>query len=116
MLNGETIEHPRLGVALDNVTPASAADLGLSVEQGVLIVAVEAGTGADQAGLRGGADTFGQATGDVIVKIDDQEIKDFDDLANYIDTRDVGESVNVVVVRDGGEVTIPVTLNAWQSN
>jgi S1-C subfamily serine protease len=115
MLNGETIEHPRLGVALENVTPAIASDLGLSVEQGVLIVAVEPGTGADQAGLRGGADNFGQATGDVIVRIDSQDIRDYDDLANYIDSLEVGDVVDVVVIRDGGEVTVPVTLNAWQS-
>ena len=115
MLNGETIEHPRLGVALQNVTPATAGDLGLTVEQGVLITAVEPGTGADLAGLRGGADSFGQATGDVIVRIDSQDIRDFDDLADYIDSREVGETVNVVVVRGAGEVTVPVVLNAWQS-
>jgi S1-C subfamily serine protease len=48
------------------------------------------------------------------VRIDDQEIRDFDDLANYIDSREVGDVVDVVVVRDGQEVTVPVTLNAWQ--
>jgi S1-C subfamily serine protease len=116
MLSGETIEHPRLGVALQNVTPASAADLGLNVDQGVLILAVEAGTGADEAGLRGGSNNFGQATGDVVIRIDGQEIKDFDDLANYIDSKEVGDTVDVVVFRDGQELTLPVTLNAWQSS
>jgi S1-C subfamily serine protease len=115
MLNGETIEHPRLGVALENVTPAIASDLSLSVEQGVLILAVEPGTGADSAGLRGGVDSFGQATGDVIVRIDGQAIRDYDDLANYIDGRKVGDVVEVTVVRDGAEVQVPVTLNAWQA-
>jgi S1-C subfamily serine protease len=116
MLNGETIEHPRLGVALQPVTPATAGDLGLTVEQGVLITVVEPGTGADLAGLRGGADSFGQATGDVIIRIDSEEIRDFDDLADYIDSREVGDVVDVVVIRDGAELTVPVTLNAWQSS
>ncbi len=116
LLNGETIEHPQLGVALKAVTPATASTLGLSVDQGVLVVAVTPGTGADSAGLRGGSNNFGQATGDVIVRIDDEEIKDFDDLANYIDSKEVGDTVDVVVVRDGSEMTVPVTLNAWQSN
>ena len=118
MLSGATVEHPQLGVSMaqDPVTPAVAADLGLSVDHGLLITAVVPGTGADQAGLRGGVDNFGQATGDVIVRIDDREINDYDDLANYIDSKNVGDTVDVVVVRDGEELTIPVTLNAWQSS
>ena len=117
MLSGETVEHPQLGVALapDPITPAVASDLGLSVDYGVLIRAVTPGTGADTAGLRGGVDSFGQPTGDVIVRIDSQEIRDFDDLADYIDSREIGDTVNVAVIRDGAEVTIPVVLNAWQA-
>jgi S1-C subfamily serine protease len=117
MLAGETVEHPQLGVQMapEPVTPAVAADLGLGVDHGLLIVAVVPGSGADDAGLRGGANSFGEATGDVIVRIDQQEIRDYDDLANYIDSREVGDTVDVVVFRDGGEVTVPVILNAWQS-
>jgi S1-C subfamily serine protease len=116
LINGDTVEHPRLGVELREVTPSLAQTQGLSVNDGVLIVAVTPGTGADDAGLRGGTDSSGQATGDVIIRIDDQTISNFDDLANYIDSKEVGDTVNVVVVRDGNEMTIPVKLNAWQSN
>ena len=118
MLAGETVEHPQLGVALaeDPVTPAIAADLGLDVDHGVLIARVAPGTGADQAGLRGGTNSQGEVTGDVIVRLDNEEVRDFDDLANYIDSKNVGDTVDVVVVRDGSEVTIPVTLSAWQSS
>ena len=118
MLNGETVEHPQLGVqmATNPVTPAVASELGLGVDHGLLITAVVPGTGADIAGLQGGSNNVGQPTGDVIVRIDAQEIRDYDDLANYIDSKEVGDTVNVVVVRDGSEVTIPVMLNAWQAN
>ena len=118
MLRGETVEHPQMGVSMaqDPVTPAMAEDLGLSVDHGLLITAVVPGTGAAEAGLRGGVNNFGQATGDVIVRIDDQEVRDYDDLADYIDSKQVGDTVDVVVVRDGEELTIPVTLNAWQSS
>jgi S1-C subfamily serine protease len=117
MLAGETVEHPQLGVQLatEPITPSVAADLGLGVEHGVLIVAVTRGTGADQAGLRGGVDSAGQPTGDVIIRLDNEEVRNFDDLANYIDSKQVGDTIDVVVVRDGSELTIPVTLNAWQS-
>jgi S1-C subfamily serine protease len=58
----------------------------------------------------------GQATGDVVIRIDNQDIKDFDDLANYIDSKEVGDTVDVVVFRDGQELTLSVILNAWQSS
>ena len=86
------------------------------MDKGVVIISVSPGTGADRAGLRGGVDSLGHATGDVIVRIDTQDISGYDDLANYIDSKQVGDTVNVVVMRNGSEVTVPVTLNAWQSN
>ncbi len=116
LLKGETIEHPQLGVALQTITPSAAADLGINVQQGVLVVSVEPGTGAAEAGLQGGTDNQGRPTGDVIVRIDNQDIATYDDLANYIDSKNVGDTVNVVVLRNGEEVTLPVQLNAWQSN
>ena len=116
LLKGETIEHPQLGVALQTITPSAAADLGIDVQQGVLVVSVEPGTGAAEAGLQGGTDNQGRPTGDVIIRIDNQDIATYDDLANYIDSKDVGDTVNVVVLRNGEEVTLPVQLNAWQSN
>jgi S1-C subfamily serine protease len=93
-----------------------AADLGVNVDQGVMVVSVEPGTGAAEAGLEGGSDNQGRPNGDVIVRIDDRDIKDYDDLADYIDSKDVGDTVNVVVLRNGEEVTLPVTLNAWQGS
>ena len=116
LLKGETIEHPQLGVALQTITPSAAADLGINVQQGVLVVSVEPGTGAAEAGLQGGTDNQGRPTGDVIIRIDNQDIATYDDLANYIDSKNVGDTVNVVVLRNGEEVTLPVQLNAWQSN
>jgi S1-C subfamily serine protease len=116
LLKGETIEHPQLGVALQTITPSVAADLGVNVDQGVMVVSVEPGTGAAEAGLEGGSDNQGRPNGDVIVRIDDKDIKDYDDLADYIDSKDVGDTVNVVVLRNGEEVTLPVTLNAWQGS
>ena len=111
MLAGTTVQHPKLGVSLQDVSPALAAELGLSVESGVLVGSVEPGSGADAAGLRGGS---GRTTvGDVIVKIDSVEVKVFSDVANYLDTKQVGDTVNLTVVRDGDELTVPVTLEAW---
>jgi S1-C subfamily serine protease len=49
MMAGKTVEHPRLGVGLQNVTPALAKSFNLGVEQGVLITQVEANSAAAKA-------------------------------------------------------------------
>jgi S1-C subfamily serine protease len=112
MIQGRSIQHPRLGVALhpEPVTPALAAQLGLGVGRGVLIERVEPNSGAARAGLRGmGAGVVG----DVIVEIDGRPILRFEDLAGYIDSRRVGDRISVKVVREGREMTFDVTLEPW---
>ncbi len=113
MINGKDISHARLGVALEDVTPALAQTLGLNVQQGVMIDQVDPSSAAARAGLRG-AGNRGQA-GDVIVSIDGHDVKTYADLADYIDTRNVGDKVNLKIVRNNQEQTISVTLDAWTS-
>jgi S1-C subfamily serine protease len=108
MLAGSDIQHPRLGIELSAVTPTVAERLGLDVtQQGVLVVGVESGSGADTGGLQGGTD------GDVITTIDGIGIATFDDLASYIDSKKVGDVVQVTIIRDGEEMTLSVPLVAW---
>lgn len=113
MLAGRVIEHPRLGVGLQDVTPALARNLGLKVETGVLVTQVEANSGAQRAGLR--ANRAG-LLGDVIVDIDGQAMRTFADLANYVDSKEVGDKVRVKVNREGQEITVEITLDAWRAS
>jgi 2-alkenal reductase len=115
LLAGKTIEHPRMGVGLQNMTPALAKSLNLNVEQGVLITQVETGSAAEKAGLRGGIGTRG-VTGDVVLSIDGRQTKNYEELANYIDSKKVGDKVKVTYYRDGRESTVEVTLEAWRTN
>ncbi len=115
MVDGKTVTHARMGVGLQDVTPAIAKSLGLNIQQGVLITNVEAGSAAARAGLRGGTGSGRTPTlGDVVVAIDGREVKSFNDLANYIDSKQVGDKIEVKIVREGKETTISVTLDAWQ--
>lgn len=112
MIDGETIRHARLGITLQEITPAIADAFDLPVDRGILVGSVEQGSGAGEAGLR---PSSSNAPGDIIVAIDDNEVATFDDLASYLDTREPGDEVTLDVVRDGAEETLTVILDAWTS-
>jgi S1-C subfamily serine protease len=112
MLAGTTINHAKLGISLEDVTPPVATAMGLSVQQGVLVGSVDPASGAAKAGLRG--TTRGQV-GDVIVAIDGHNVSDFEDLAAYLDTKNPGDNVQLKIVRNSSDMTVSVTLDAWTS-
>ncbi len=112
MLAGRPIQHPRLGVQLTNLTPALASTHNLNITQGVMLQSVEAGSAASRAGLRG---VSGTRAGDVVVSIDGKAVKTFEELAGYIDTKRVGDKIQIKYVRDNQEQTTEVTLEAWRS-
>jgi putative serine protease PepD len=110
MLAGKTVSHARLGVSLGDLTPQIAQQMGLSIQSGVMIGSVQRGSGAANAGLQG---AVGNQPGDVIVAIDGNAVKTFDDLAGYLDTKNPGDKVTLQVVRDGQQMDVNVTLDAW---
>jgi S1-C subfamily serine protease len=112
MLAGRPIQHPRMGVGLDQVTPATAARYSLGVQEGVMVTAVEANSAAGRAGLRG---VSGSRGGDVILSIDGVKTNTFEELAKYIDSKKVGDTIKLRISRDGQESTIDLTLEAWRS-
>jgi S1-C subfamily serine protease len=101
-----------MGVGLDNVTPASAARYSLGVQEGVMVTAVEANSAASRAGLRG---VSGAKGGDVILSIDGTKTNTFEQLAKYIDSKKVGDTIKLRIFRDGQESTVDLTLEAWRS-
>jgi putative serine protease PepD len=109
LVNGETIEHPRLGIAGRTLT-AEEAD-GLGVPQGVAVLSVESGSAADEAGLQSAQD----GSGDVILAIDGQPMTTFEALADYIDSKQVGDEVTLSVRRDGEDIELRATLRSWDS-
>jgi S1-C subfamily serine protease len=123
MQAGKTVSHPWLGIAGQNVTPALASDLNLSVQSGAYVTLVSAGSPAQQAGLRGAYRSESQAQqsgsepqsgGDVIVAVDGHDITGVDDLASYLDSqKKVGDTVTLKINRGGQEMTLNATLAEW---
>jgi S1-C subfamily serine protease len=109
---------------LFDLTPQRAQALkqfGISmpVEQGVMIVEVDASSAAARAGLRGGnrivrlGNVALPIGGDIIVGINDQPIRSTLDLFVYMETRtEVGQTVQIKIIREGQTQTVPVTLAA----
>ena len=100
--NGRVI-RPSLGVLIDDVTPVVAAELGLSVEEGVLVTEVVPGSPAERAGIE---------ANDVIVQIDDIPITSTSQLVRLVTLGEyeVGDTVTVTIVRSGTTMTFDVTL------
>ena len=116
MLAGRRIEHPRLGVSLTNVTPALAKSNNLGVEQGVMITQLDPTSAAAKAGLRGSTPGLRTSSGDVITAIDGRTVKTFEDLADYIDNKKVGDKVTLKYFRDGRESSADIVLDAWRQS
>lgn len=90
-----------LGIRGGSINPAAVEEYGLSTSQGVFVGSVSPGSGAEKAGIQ---------QGDVIRKIDDININKFSDLTGYIGSKRPGDVVKVVVVREGKEKNLDVTL------
>ena len=71
---------------------------------------------ADAAGLIAASEDDGSGLdrgGDVITAIDGVEVNDVQELARIIDSRDVGDTVTLTVLRDGQSITVEAELRAW---
>jgi serine protease Do len=111
--------HPYIGITGIDVTPDIAKEMGLQEAKGFLITDITADGPAAKAGLHGGdilTDINGRQIelgGDVIVKIDNQTVRKIDDVLTYLEReKQVGDTVQLTVLRDGQLQQIPVILAA----
>ena len=93
--------HAYMGVGTQPVTPDLQQQYGLSRSSGLLIAEVAPNSPAAAAGLQ---------RGDIIVKVNGEEIADSAGLAALIRDMRPGDEVELVVDRNGAEQTITVTL------
>jgi S1-C subfamily serine protease len=114
--------HPWLGadmIPLSSSVNRVLRDAGIdvSVDAGLLVMDVTARGPADQAGLQGGAQWVRVGRyqlpvgGDIITAVDGLPTDDLEALTVYLETETaIGDTVQLTVLRDDQEITIPVTL------
>jgi S1-C subfamily serine protease len=105
------VQRPKLGINPRDVE-ALSGQVRLPVSYGVLIMAVQPGGAAANAGLRGVVQTENGdiELGDIIIAIDGQKISNNDELFKILDKHQVGETVSVEIMRNGRRMTVPVKL------
>jgi len=91
---GERSSRPTLGVAVEH-TADHAQHEGLVVQQ------VMPGSPAERAGLR---------QGDVITRIDSRPVEDHETLVNVLSRHQVGDRLDLQIMRNGQNRTMQVTL------
>ncbi len=105
--------YPYIGAGFDNDVSLQELDLyGLNQTEGAYVVSVTPNSPADEAGLIA-ADPQTAQGGDLIVQIDDATINTFADLNAYLVFHtEVGDTIDITVIRDGKTVEVPLTLGA----
>jgi serine protease Do len=96
-----------LGVRIQNVDDAIAETLGLDKARGALISGIDEKGPSVKAGFK---------AGDVIVSFDGKPVANARELPKIVATTPVGKEVDVLVIRDGKELTKKVTLGRLEES
>ena len=95
------VQRGILGVEIAELNGSVSKELGTTLTEGVFVKKVNKNTGAEKAGI---------LKGDVIVKLDNQNITSFSELSGYINTKRPNDKVQVSYIRNGKTETALVTL------
>jgi len=120
LIENGSFAHPFLGITGISLFPDLAEAMDLDQElRGAMVSDVVPGGPADKAGVQG---SDSEATvegipmgvgGDVITAINGETVQDMEDLIAYLSSETkVDQDVTLLVIREGGEVELNVTLEA----
>jgi len=95
------VQKGLLGVSGRGLNAEYAKFLSISETEGFYVANIEDDMGAKKAGIK---------TGDIIIKVDEVQIKSFSDLTGYLGSKRPNEKVEVTYLRDGKKNQVKVTL------
>ena len=91
------IQRGQLGIQIQNLTPELASAFGIKQQHGAVIAGVVPGSPAENAGLK---------RGDVVIAVNGQAVDSATKLHNHIALMQVGDMVNLDILRNGEEKNI----------
>ncbi|MBM7782362.1 S1C family serine protease [Arthrobacter tumbae] len=101
LLEDGSAEHAFLGLAPRTITPQIAQQLGVSVEEGVAVLAVEEGGPASEAGIQ---------AGDIMVSLNGEPLASSEQLLAALRALNPGEAVTAELMRDGDTTETEIIL------
>jgi len=111
--------HPWIGIRGQDISPEIAEEMDLDEARGFLVLELSEhdDNPAEIAGIQPSTETVeidGDDVligGDVIVGIEDEEVRGIEDILEFLALRaDVGDEVVLEVIRDGEQIEVPLTL------
>ncbi|HZD92793.1 MAG TPA: trypsin-like peptidase domain-containing protein, partial [Candidatus Sulfotelmatobacter sp.] len=103
LLKDGKIEHARMGVGINDVTPENATFFHLNNASGALISQVEADSPAGKAGVK---------VGDIITELNGKKMENSGQLQAAISGHRPGDKVTLGIFRDGKTLSLPITLES----
>jgi len=98
---GEKVRRGYLGVGIQPMTQDIASSLGLPKDRGEIVARVEPGEAAARAGIK---------QGDVIIRVNGQEVTPDNTLSYIVGKTPVGTRMPIELIRGGERKTMTVTL------
>ncbi len=106
------ISYPFLGIRYVAINEAVAKEKNLSVTYGVLIIgdatknqpAITPGSPASKAGLK---------EDDIVLEVDGKKIEKKNTLSQIISNYSSGQTINLLVLRNGNQISINAVLGEW---
>ena len=100
------VTHGYMGVGISDVTPDNSKFFNMTMRSERLSPKLNPTRPEPKAGLK---------VGDVITQLDGQEVSDAGALQVVVGQKDPGTTIHLEVLRDGKNVSVPVTLEAMGS-
>jgi S1-C subfamily serine protease len=110
------IARPYLGIAGHEIVPALVQALRLPVTEGIMVVEVTPGSPAQRVGIRGGdravqvGNMIVRVGGDIITEVDQVKVRTFEELSDFIDAKQPGDTVALTFNRQGKRNVVEVRL------
>ncbi|MDX2042874.1 MAG: trypsin-like peptidase domain-containing protein [Acidobacteriota bacterium] len=104
-------------IPLANLGERFIRAVDIPVSEGLMVVEVQSGSAAERAGIKGPTEAvrYGRYQipigGDIIVAIDGQKIASRDDYDRALNNKNIGDRVQIEIMRNGRRMTLPMTLD-----